>query len=91
MKVKDLINSLKEYNPNANVVLTTSEEIFLSFIGDENTSKKNAEVVFIEGCDFCASCYYYDIEYCKFYEDYCYSINDCEIFDKEGQKYYEDN
>ena len=29
---KDLINSLKEFNPEANVTLTTSEDICISYI-----------------------------------------------------------
>lgn len=32
MKVKELIKELKEFNPNADVTLTTSEDIILSYI-----------------------------------------------------------
>lgn len=52
MKIKELINELKEYNQEADITLTTSETITLSFISDENGTKKDTKQVFIEGCDF---------------------------------------
>ena len=63
MLVKDLINELLEFNPNANVVLPSSEEILLSYIGEDNTTKKTTKIVFIEGCDSCETCYYYEEEH----------------------------
>ena len=52
MKVKELIKELKEFNPNANISLTTSEDIILSYIdwgGADN--EKTTKQVFIEPCD----------------------------------------
>lgn len=52
MKVKDLINELEKYNPNAEVSLVDSEDIMLSFISEENGTPLTTWQVFIEGCDF---------------------------------------
>ena len=51
MKVKELINELKEYNQEADISLTTSETIILSYISDENGTKQDTKQVFIEGRD----------------------------------------
>lgn len=52
MKIKELINELKKYNPEADITLPTSETITLSFISDEGGTTKDTKQVFIEGCDF---------------------------------------
>ena len=52
MKVKELIKELKKFNPKADVTLTTSEDIILSYIdwgGADN--EKTTKQVFIEPCD----------------------------------------
>ena len=52
MKVKNLIKELKEYNPEADITLTTSETIILSYISeDEGETKKTTKQIFIEGDD----------------------------------------
>lgn len=54
MKNKDLINQLKEFNLNAEVTLTTSEDIFVSYIdngGGKKFDKSNTPFIFIEPCD----------------------------------------
>jgi hypothetical protein len=51
MKVKTLINILNEFNPDAEITTPYSETIELSYIADEDTTKKNTETVFIDGCD----------------------------------------
>ena len=51
MKVKDLIEYLKKFNPNANVSLTTSEDIFISYISEENVTPLTTQQLFIEDCD----------------------------------------
>lgn len=38
MKVKDLIEQLERFNPNANVSLTTSEDILISYISENNAT-----------------------------------------------------
>lgn len=57
MKNKELIKILLDYNLEADVTLTTSEDIEISYIC-ENTNgkkfdKKNTPVLFIEGKDIC--------------------------------------
>ena len=53
MNVEELIEELKEYNPKAEVSLTTHETIFVSYICDgEDVDKLNTRHVFIEGCDY---------------------------------------
>ena len=52
MMVKDLIEELKTYNPNAEVTRPDSETIELSFISVDGESKMNAPIVFIEARDY---------------------------------------
>lgn len=51
MKVKDLIEQLKMFNPNADVSLTTSEDILISYISENNATPLTTLQLFIEGCD----------------------------------------
>lgn len=55
MKVKELINHLKEYNPDADITTPISEDISVSYICkdlDGNTySRKTTKLVFIEPID----------------------------------------
>ena len=53
MKVYELIEELKGYNPNADVSLVSDETIFLSYIDDDGKyGKMSTGHVFIEGCDY---------------------------------------
>lgn len=51
MKVKELIDELKTYNPNAEVTTPYSETIELSFI-DIGGGKLDTPIVFIEQRDY---------------------------------------
>ena len=52
MKNNILIDELKKYNPDAEVVLTSSEDIFISYIDNNGEfNKMNTPIIFIEGCD----------------------------------------
>ena len=51
MKVKELIKELQEYNPEADITLTTSETITLSYICSDGGTKKDSKQIFIEGED----------------------------------------
>lgn len=51
MKIKELIKELKEFNQEADITLTTSETITLSWISSEGGTKKDTKQVFIEGED----------------------------------------
>lgn len=50
MKVRELIEELKTYNPDAEITTPFSETIGLSYISDKG--KENAEIVFIEWKDY---------------------------------------
>lgn len=55
MKIKELINELKEYNPEADITLECSEDIIISYIDTDlkgrPCSKKNTPQCFIEPID----------------------------------------
>jgi len=89
MKVKELITELLEFNLNAEVTLTTSEDIQLSYIngtGDNEFDKASSPVVFIEGCnkyDY-HNCAWIDKEYCTFYNKDCALIKECYAYEEDG-------
>ena len=74
---KDLINSLKEFNPEANVTLTTSEDICISYITEGGADKSNTPHIFIEECDICSNCFYESETYCTFYNQECSDVEEC--------------
>ena len=55
MKIKDLIELLKNYNQDADITLTTSEDITISYICKDTNgnplSKETTLQCFIEGTD----------------------------------------
>lgn len=83
MKVADLISTLQEFNPSANVSLTTSEDIAVSYISEDNATKQTTGQVFIEGCDSCQLCFHYNEEYCNFYNRNCEEVNECYQFTRD--------
>ena len=87
MKVKELINKLNEFNPNADVSLTVSEDIKLTYVysvDGKEYSKKDTNQLFIEPVDACEVCTYYDDDYCKVHNKSCDSVKqDCMFFEYE--------
>lgn len=84
MKNNKLIEKLKEYNPNADVTLTTSEDICIGYIvGDEGYDKSNTPIIFIEGCDECARCFFEEETFCTFYGVECSDVEQCYQFIEE--------
>ena len=85
MKINKLIDKLKNYNPNASITLTTSEDIILSYICEDSDgnklNEKTTPLVFIEGCDACQRCEHYDDEYCNAYEKNCEDVCSCSQFE----------
>ena len=86
MKVKTLIEKLKEFNQEADITLTTSEDICLSYIcknpdTGEKLTKTNTKQVFIEPTDECPSCFHECISegklWCSFYEKWCREVEEC--------------
>lgn len=51
MKVSELIEQLKTFNPDAEVTRPDSETICLSYICEGGRDKSNTPIVFIEMCD----------------------------------------
>lgn len=94
MKVKELIKTLQKYNQEADVTLTTSEDITTSYISiDPNTQEKLTEQttkqVFIKPCDLCPTCTSEymegDIRWCSFYDCACEDVEEC----NEYEEFYE--
>lgn len=86
MKIKELIKELQQYNKNADITLTTSEDICLSYISvDPNTNERLTEKttlqVFIEPSGICYSCASEymngDTMWCSFYDRACKDIKEC--------------
>lgn len=51
MKNRDLIRKLLWFNWDADVSLTTSEDICISFICEDGDDERTTKQIFIEGCD----------------------------------------
>ena len=77
MKVKDLIEQLKCFNPNANISLKTSEDITLSYICENGHTPTTTLQVFIEPSDFCYSCVWFDDGTCIMYGKECEMVEEC--------------
>ena len=52
MLVKELIEELKQYNPDAEITRDDSETILLSYICENGTDRSDTKLVFIEKCDY---------------------------------------
>ncbi len=92
MKNKDLIEELKKYNLDADVTLTTSEDIFISYISEnidgDTLNKQTTMQLFIEGKDFCEECVheyiheFYDVKWCNYYDAPCIDVMKCEQYEE---------
>ena len=90
MKMKNLIEYCKTFNPDADVTLVDSEDITLSYIEkdvDGNVFKKETTpIVFIEGIDFyqeCESEYISeDIKKCSFRDSECIGPQNCDNYNE---------
>jgi hypothetical protein len=51
MKVKELIEELKNYNPEATVSLICSESVAISYICEGGATPQTTQHIFIEGID----------------------------------------
>lgn len=77
MLVKELIEQLKKFNPNANISLRDSESIYISYICANGENPNNTLQVFLEGCDFCDSCQFFDDGFCRVYDKNCDDVIEC--------------
>lgn len=89
MKNSELIKELKEFNPDAEVTTPYSETIELSYISNEEYSKKTTPIVFIEGADEkyleCENEYineYEDVVWCNHYDKPCTNKEECDYFNE---------
>ena len=90
MKISDFIKELSKYNPNADITLTTSETISLSYIcKDQNGnefSPNDTPIVFIEPADCCIECTSEymngDVRWCSFYDKPCADVEECYQFEE---------
>ena len=91
MKIRDFIELLKEYNPDADITLTNSEDICLSYICEDienggKLTKEDTFLVFIEPkdvCPLCSSEYMNgDIMWCSFYDCACRDVEECYQFEE---------
>ena len=92
MKNRDLIENLKQYNLDADVTLTTSEDILLSYISEDNEgnklTKEDTMLIFIEGCDEYMECAHeymhetYDSRWCSLHDYECVDKRDCLYFEE---------
>lgn len=93
MKVRELIQKLLNYNQDADISTSFSEDITLGFIftnndGDEFT-EKTTPYVFIEPADSCPDCIHLHYEcgegMCSFYDKPCKEVTECYQFESNDE------
>ena len=87
MKINEFIELLKGFNQDADITLTDSETITLSYVDNNGKyTKKDTPIVFIEPedwCNKCASEYMEgDISWCSFYDKPCTEVEECYQFEE---------
>lgn len=92
MKVKELIENLKECNPNADVGIKTIDDLYIdqlyiSYICEDKNGKEvkinETKQIWIECVDFCAKCQFNDKDFCLAYDKNCGDIDECFQFIEE--------
>lgn len=83
MRCDKLIEELKEFNPLADISLTVSEDICLSYISSDGTENKStAKHIFIEPTDSCMNCSHHymngDEMWCGYHHSPCREFIGCE-------------
>lgn len=95
MKVRELVQRLLEYNQDADISTSFSEDITLGFIFTNNDgkvfTKRTTPYVFIEPADSCPSCVhlYYECGegMCSFYDKPCQEVEECYQFESDDEYY----
>lgn len=78
MRCNKLIKILKEFNPDANVSLTTCNDITISYITNGGATKETTKQIFIEEENSCESCFFHDGGgYCNEYNKNCEDVEEC--------------
>ena len=95
MKISKFIELLKTYNQNADITLTYSEDITLSYICKDkdynDLTKEDTPIVFIEPVDECPQCVHEymgddDERWCSFYGKPCKMIEECFQFEEFDER-----
>lgn len=77
MLVEDLMKSLESFNPKAEISLVDSESIYLSYICEDGATPLTTQQVFIEACDFCNRCQFFDDGFCRVYDMDSCDVDEC--------------
>ena len=96
MEISKFIELLKEYNSDADITLTNSENICLSYIcKDENgneLTKETTPMVFIEPMDLCPMCTSEymngDDMWCSAYDCACRDVEECYQFEELDERWW---
>lgn len=80
MKIEELVKELKDFNPKADISLKDSEDICISYICEDGATPQTTKQVFIEPCDYCQRCQFYDDDYCRVYNKECSEVMECYQF-----------
>lgn len=89
MKVSQLIDCLKSFNPNANVGVKTVDDLYVdqlyvSYICEDGNGKKlskdKTEQVWIEAIDFCLNCQFLENNNCLAYDCDVSEVDECYQF-----------
>ena len=85
MKNRDLIKELFKFNMDADVSLTTCNDIVLSYISEDGATKETTKQIFIEEANLCESCAWHDGGgYCTAYNKKCEDVEECYQYEEEG-------
>lgn len=78
MKNRELIKQLLEYNMDADVSLTTSNDICISYISEGGATIKTTKQIFIEEENSCDSCVFHDGGgFCEMYNKKIEDVEEC--------------
>ena len=78
MKNKELIRQLLQMNMDADVSLTTCNDICISYISKGGATKKTTKQIFIEEANWCESCAWHDGGgYCTAYDKQIEDVEEC--------------
>ena len=77
MILADLLKQLGTFNPKANVSLVDSEDIYISYISEDGATPQTTKQVFLESCDYCQTCEFYDDAFCRVYDKNCEDVEEC--------------
>lgn len=89
-----MIELLSTYNQDADITLTTSEDITVSYIckdlNGEPLTKKETMQCFIEPMDSCPECVHEymngDTRWCSFYDKECRKVEECYQFEEFDER-----